>query len=136
MTKALSARQIVLVVNRTMKTSLMYFLTVLLLSRCGIRLVLIRGYVQHALSSTFSATDAIFSLLECLSGELAQRLATMLQSIWKHRNLKVWSVLGIWSLIGSWLISPRLLHLQITSRRRLMGRARGQGGFFFASTSC
>ena len=34
--------------------------------------------------------DAIFSLLENLSGELSQRLASVLWSIWKHCNLRVW----------------------------------------------
>jgi len=46
--------------------------------------------IQHALSNTDSATDAIFSLLETLSGELAQRLETVLWSIWNYRNLHVW----------------------------------------------
>lgn len=48
------------------------------------------GSVQHALSSTVSVIDVIFSLLEQLSVELAQRLATMFWSIWKHWNLRVW----------------------------------------------
>jgi hypothetical protein len=46
--------------------------------------------IQHALSTTTSTMDAIFSLLESLSGELTQRLASVLWSIWKHRNLRVW----------------------------------------------
>jgi hypothetical protein len=48
------------------------------------------GFVQHALSNTASATNAIFSLLENLSVELTQRLSTVIWSIWKHRNLRVW----------------------------------------------
>lgn len=46
--------------------------------------------IQHALSTTSSSTAAIFSLLENLSVELSQRLATVMWSIWKHRNLHVW----------------------------------------------
>jgi hypothetical protein len=46
--------------------------------------------VQHALTHTTSATDAIFSLLENLSAELSQRLSTVMWSLWKHRNLRVW----------------------------------------------
>ena len=46
--------------------------------------------MQHALSHTASATDAIFSLLENLSAELSQRLSTVLWSLWKHRNIRVW----------------------------------------------
>jgi len=42
------------------------------------------GFVQHALSSIVSVTNAIFSLLEQLSVELAQRMATVFWSIWKH----------------------------------------------------
>ena len=48
------------------------------------------GSVQHALSNTASATDAIFSLLENLSVELVQHMSTVLWSIWKHCNLRVW----------------------------------------------
>ena len=48
------------------------------------------GSIQHALSTTSSATDAIFSLLQILSADLSQRFATVLWSIWKHRNLKFW----------------------------------------------
>ena len=48
------------------------------------------GSVQHALSHTASATDAIFSLLENLSVELSQRLSTVMWSLWKHRNIRVW----------------------------------------------
>ncbi|AES76581.2 target of AVRB operation protein, putative [Medicago truncatula] len=48
------------------------------------------GSVQHALTSTVSVTDPIFSLLEQLSVELAQRMATVFWSIWKHQNLRVW----------------------------------------------
>lgn len=46
--------------------------------------------IQHVLSATGSATSAIFSLLETLSAALCQRLASVLWSIWKHRNLRVW----------------------------------------------
>jgi len=49
------------------------------------------GSVQHAISTTDSATEAIFYLLENLSVELTQRLASAIWSIWKHRNLKVWN---------------------------------------------
>lgn len=46
--------------------------------------------IQNALSTTCSATTAIFSLLEELSAKLAQRLTSVLWSIWKHRNIRVW----------------------------------------------
>jgi hypothetical protein len=45
---------------------------------------------QHALSTTASSTNAIFYLLENLSVEFSQRLTTVMWSIWKHRNLRVW----------------------------------------------
>jgi len=48
------------------------------------------GSVQHALAHTTSVTDAVFSLLEKLSTELAQRLTTVIWSLWKHRNIRVW----------------------------------------------
>ena len=48
------------------------------------------GSVQHALSTTASASEAIFYLLETLSVELTQRLSSVLWSLWKHRNLQVW----------------------------------------------
>ncbi|XP_024634754.1 uncharacterized protein [Medicago truncatula] len=48
------------------------------------------GSIQHALSTTASATNAIFSLLQNLSADLSQRLATVIWSILKHRNLRVW----------------------------------------------
>jgi len=48
------------------------------------------GVIQHALSSTNSATDNIFLLLETLSVEFNQRLASTFWSIWKHRNLRGW----------------------------------------------
>ena len=48
------------------------------------------GSVQHTLSHTASSTDAIFSLLENLSAELSQRLSTVISSLWKHCNLRVW----------------------------------------------
>jgi len=48
------------------------------------------GSVQHALAHTASVTDAVFSLLEELSTELAQRLSTVIWSLWKHRNIRVW----------------------------------------------
>jgi len=48
------------------------------------------GSVQHALAHTASVTDAVFSLLEKLSTELAQRLSTVIWSLWKHRNIRVW----------------------------------------------
>ncbi|XP_039686979.1 uncharacterized protein [Medicago truncatula] len=46
--------------------------------------------IQHALASITSVVEAIFSLLETLSVELGQQLATVLWSIWKNRNLRVW----------------------------------------------
>jgi hypothetical protein len=46
--------------------------------------------IQHAISTSDSVTDAIFSLLEQLSVDLAQRSSTIFWSIWKHRNLRVW----------------------------------------------
>jgi hypothetical protein len=48
------------------------------------------GSIQHALSTTMSATDAIFSLLQNLSAYLSQRLTTIIWSIWKHRNFRIW----------------------------------------------
>jgi len=48
------------------------------------------GSVQHTLSQTASPTEAIFYLLENLSVELSQRMSTVMWSIWKHRNLRVW----------------------------------------------
>jgi len=48
------------------------------------------GAIEHALSSTTSVTDTIFLLLETLSVEFNQRLASTFWSIWKHRNLRVW----------------------------------------------
>jgi len=48
------------------------------------------GSIQHSLSTTASATNAIFSLLQNLSADLSQQLATVIWSIWKHRNLRVW----------------------------------------------
>ena len=33
---------------------------------------------------------AIFSLLETLSVELAQHMSSVIWSLWKHRNLRVW----------------------------------------------
>jgi len=48
------------------------------------------GSVQHALSTIASASEAIFYLLETLSVELTQRLSSVLWSIWKHHNLRVW----------------------------------------------
>jgi len=47
--------------------------------------------VSHAVSTTNSATEAIFHLLENLSADLTQRLASVIWSIWKHRNLRVWN---------------------------------------------
>jgi hypothetical protein len=48
------------------------------------------GSVQHALTHTASGTNAIFYLLQNLSAELTQRLSTVIWSLWKHRNLRVW----------------------------------------------
>jgi hypothetical protein len=48
------------------------------------------GSIQHALSNTPSSMTVIFSLLENLSVKLSQRLTTVMWSIWKHRNLRVW----------------------------------------------
>ena len=48
------------------------------------------GFMQHALSNIASATNVIVSLLENLSAELSQCLSTIIWSIWKHRNLRVW----------------------------------------------
>jgi len=48
------------------------------------------GSVQHALSTTASTSEAIFYMLETLPVELTQRLSSVLWSIWKHRNLRVW----------------------------------------------
>jgi len=49
------------------------------------------GSVQHAVSTTNSATEAIFYLLANLSADLTQRLTFVIWSIWKHRNLRVWN---------------------------------------------
>ena len=48
------------------------------------------GSVQHALTQAASPTEAIFHLLENLSADLSQRMSTVMWSIWKHRNLRVW----------------------------------------------
>ena len=48
------------------------------------------GSIQHALSTTASGIEAIFSLLQNLSVELSQRFTTAIWSIWKHRNLRIW----------------------------------------------
>jgi len=48
------------------------------------------GSIQHALSSTVSTINAIFSLIQNLSADLSQQLAIVIWSIWKHRNLRVW----------------------------------------------
>jgi len=48
------------------------------------------GTIHHTVSSSNSAIDAIFLLLETLSAELNQRLVSLFWSLWKHRNLKVW----------------------------------------------
>jgi len=49
------------------------------------------GSVQQAISTTNSATEAMFYLLENLSTELTQRPTSVIWSIWKHRNLRVWN---------------------------------------------
>ena len=46
--------------------------------------------IQVAMASSPSAIEAIFALLHSLSATLSQRLAAILWSLWKHRNLKVW----------------------------------------------
>jgi hypothetical protein len=46
--------------------------------------------VQHAISITDSTMTAIFYLLENLSVELTQRLSSVIWSLWKHHNLRVW----------------------------------------------
>jgi ribonuclease HI len=46
--------------------------------------------VQHAISVSDSAMTAIFYLLENLSVELTQHLSSVIWSLWKHRNLRVW----------------------------------------------
>jgi len=70
--------------------------------------------IQHALSITTSSTAAIFSLLENLSAELSQRLTTVMWSIWKHRNLRVWDdvtetsatvVERAWNMVIDWQLA-------------------------------
>ena len=46
--------------------------------------------IQQAYSNVSSAEDVIFELMRRLSPELSQRLAVILWSLWKHRNLKLW----------------------------------------------
>lgn len=46
--------------------------------------------VQGAVTSSPSAIEAIFALLQSLSVTLSQRLAAIFWSLWKHRNIKVW----------------------------------------------
>jgi ribonuclease HI len=46
--------------------------------------------VDSANASISTAEETIFYLLQNLSEEQSQRLATILWSLWKHRNLKVW----------------------------------------------
>jgi len=49
------------------------------------------GSVNHAVSTTTSVIATIFYLLENLSADLTQRLTSVIWSIWKHRNLRVWN---------------------------------------------
>jgi len=46
--------------------------------------------VNYAFLVTNSTIEAIFSLLQNLSQEHAQRLATICWRLWKHCNLKLW----------------------------------------------
>lgn len=72
------------------------------------------GTIQHTLSSTTSAIDVIFMLLETLSAELNQRLTSLFWSLWKHRNLRVWDDVTeasavVVSELRMWLLICRLL---------------------------
>jgi len=49
------------------------------------------GSMQHAISTTDSATEAILYMLANLSTELTQRLTSVIWNIWKHHNLRVWN---------------------------------------------
>jgi hypothetical protein len=48
------------------------------------------GTIHHAMSSSNSAIDVIFMLLETLYVKLNQRLISLFWSLWKHQNLRVW----------------------------------------------
>jgi len=41
-------------------------------------------------NSTTLTIDVIFSAIQELSGDNSQRFATLLESLWKHCNLKLW----------------------------------------------
>jgi len=41
-------------------------------------------------TSSPSAIEVIFALLQSLSNTLSQRMAVIFWSLWKHRNIKVW----------------------------------------------
>jgi len=70
------------------------------------------GSIQHALSTTMSASEVIFSLLQNLSVDLSQRLTTAIWSIWKHCNLRVWDDVTetsatLWSELETWLLTGK-----------------------------
>jgi hypothetical protein len=46
--------------------------------------------IQNAVVTSPSATEVIFTLLHSLSVTLSQRMAALIWSSWKHRNVKVW----------------------------------------------
>jgi hypothetical protein len=46
--------------------------------------------VQHAAMQSDSAVNTIFYLLQKLPMNIKQRVAAILWSLWKHRNLKIW----------------------------------------------
>jgi len=57
------------------------------------------GTIQHALSSSTSAVEAIFMVLETLYVELNQRLISLFWSLQKHRNLRVWDDITEFSVV-------------------------------------
>lgn len=48
------------------------------------------SHIVTVSSTDVSATQIIFNLVETLPAEQKQLFATMLWSLWKHKNLKVW----------------------------------------------
>jgi len=88
------------------------------------------GSIQHAISTTNSVTDAIFLLLQQLSVDLSQRLATVFWSMWKHWNLLVWdkvtetnaavvkrarNMVVDWQLANTPVVLPSTVNLQLST---------------------
>jgi len=46
--------------------------------------------VKHTIDTNGAIMDVIFSLLYNLQAKVSHRMAAILWSIWRHRNLKLW----------------------------------------------